>query len=259
VSGADDTCDIRRSSYLFGVARVSTSDLEKVLDVVYEAAEVDGPRPFPEPVLEAMRRLVPCDVVAFHDRTGGEPAVSQVGEPRAPVTTEIRAAARRHWYECPLTPMRGARKYSDVLTRREFHALGLYQECARPLGIEDVFRVWLGPGADGACIEFDRAQRSFTERDRGVLDILGRHLEQVWRRAARRSVLADRSDRLTPREREILELVAEGRTNAELARLLWISPATVRKHLENAYEKLDVHTRTGAVAALRNSTALLDE
>jgi RNA polymerase sigma factor (sigma-70 family) len=253
---------MRRSSYLFGVARLSASDFGKVLDVVYEAAEVDGQRSFPEPVLEAMRRLVPCDVVAFHDRTGGEPAVSQVGEPRAPVTTEIRDAARRHWFECPLTPMRGARKYSDVLTRREFHALGLYQECARPLGIEDVFRVWLGPGADGARIEFDRAQRSFTERDRAVLDILGRHLEQSWRRAARRRVFAERlnrSDPLTPREREILELVAEGRTNDEVAKLLWISPATVRKHLENAYEKLDVHTRTGAVAALRASTALVND
>ena len=34
-----------------------------------------------------------------------------------------------------------------------------------------------------------------------------------------------------------------------LAGLLWISPGTVRKHLENAYERLGVHTRTGAVAA----------
>jgi DNA-binding CsgD family transcriptional regulator len=55
---------------------------------------------------------------------------------------------------------------------------------------------------------------------------------------------------LSPREREILELVAQGLTNAQVARMLWISPGTVRKHLENAYEKLDVHTRTGAVAAL---------
>ena len=55
---------------------------------------------------------------------------------------------------------------------------------------------------------------------------------------------------MSPREREILELVAQGLTNAQVARMLWISPGTVRKHLENAYEKLDVHTRTGAVAAL---------
>ena len=54
--------------------------------------------------------------------------------------------------------------------------------------------------------------------------------------------------RLTPRECEIMDLVAEGRTNAEIAERLWISPATVRKHLENVYAKLGVHTRTAAAA-----------
>jgi DNA-binding CsgD family transcriptional regulator len=41
-------------------------------------------------------------------------------------------------------------------------------------------------------------------------------------------------------------------TNAEVARILWISPGTVRKHLEHAYEKLGVRTRAGAVGALFN-------
>jgi DNA-binding CsgD family transcriptional regulator len=50
-----------------------------------------------------------------------------------------------------------------------------------------------------------------------------------------------------------MELVAEGKTNSEVARLLWMSPGTVRKHLENAYAKLGVHNRTGAVAALRRA------
>ena len=53
---------------------------------------------------------------------------------------------------------------------------------------------------------------------------------------------------LTRRQREIVALVAEGKTNAEIARQLWISPGTVRRHLENVFAKLDVHTRTGAVA-----------
>lgn len=56
---------------------------------------------------------------------------------------------------------------------------------------------------------------------------------------------------LTEREREILTLIAEGRTNAEVATALWISPATVRKHLENAYTKLGVTTRTAAVHCAR--------
>jgi len=53
---------------------------------------------------------------------------------------------------------------------------------------------------------------------------------------------------LTVREREVLAWVARGKTNVEIARLLWLAPSTVRKHLENVYAKLGVSTRTAAVA-----------
>jgi DNA-binding CsgD family transcriptional regulator len=53
---------------------------------------------------------------------------------------------------------------------------------------------------------------------------------------------------LTAREREVLTLVARGMTNPEIARLLWLAPSTVAKHLENIYAKLGVKTRTAAVA-----------
>jgi DNA-binding CsgD family transcriptional regulator len=52
---------------------------------------------------------------------------------------------------------------------------------------------------------------------------------------------------LTAREREVLGWVARGKTNAEVAEVLWISPTTVRKHLENIYGKLGVRSRTAAV------------
>jgi len=61
---------------------------------------------------------------------------------------------------------------------------------------------------------------------------------------------------LTTREREILALVAEGRSNAEVAAALWISPGTVGKHLENAYAKLGVATRTAAVQRAREYGAI---
>jgi DNA-binding NarL/FixJ family response regulator len=51
---------------------------------------------------------------------------------------------------------------------------------------------------------------------------------------------------LTRREIEILRLVAEGRTNAQVARTLWVTEQTVKFHLSNVYRKLDVSNRTEA-------------
>lgn len=52
---------------------------------------------------------------------------------------------------------------------------------------------------------------------------------------------------LTPRENEILELLATGKMNKEVADSLQISGGTVRKHIQNIYEKLQVNTRVEAV------------
>jgi DNA-binding CsgD family transcriptional regulator len=70
------------------------------------------------------------------------------------------------------------------------------------------------------------------------------------RRANGALLLEERNEQaeLTAREREVLAWVARGMTNAEIARLLWLAPSTVRKHLENVYAKLGVSTRTAAVA-----------
>lgn len=56
---------------------------------------------------------------------------------------------------------------------------------------------------------------------------------------------ADRAE-LTKREREILQLVAEGYSNAQLARMLWVTEQTVKFHLSNVYRKLNVSNRTEA-------------
>ena len=51
---------------------------------------------------------------------------------------------------------------------------------------------------------------------------------------------------LTRREREILQLVAEGHSNAKLAKMLWVTEQTVKFHLSNVYRKLNVSNRTEA-------------
>lgn len=53
---------------------------------------------------------------------------------------------------------------------------------------------------------------------------------------------------LTERELEVLALVAAGRSNADVARMLWVSEATVKLHLSHIYGKLGVTNRTAAAA-----------
>jgi DNA-binding NarL/FixJ family response regulator len=68
----------------------------------------------------------------------------------------------------------------------------------------------------------------------------------LWNDHAREgSVSADRAE-LTKREREILKLATEGHSNAELARMLWVTEQTVKFHLSNTYRKLNVSNRTEA-------------
>ena len=54
--------------------------------------------------------------------------------------------------------------------------------------------------------------------------------------------------RLTERERQVLGLLVKGMTNKDIADTLIITPNTVKRHLKAIFEKLDVHTRSAAVA-----------
>lgn len=59
---------------------------------------------------------------------------------------------------------------------------------------------------------------------------------------------------LSNRQREILELVCEGMTNAQIARRLYLSEFTIKQHLRGAYKLLGVHNRTEAARVLQSST-----
>ncbi|GAA1784787.1 response regulator [Agromyces lapidis] len=63
-------------------------------------------------------------------------------------------------------------------------------------------------------------------------------------------------ERLTVREAEVLALVAEGRTNREIGKTLFLSEATVKSHLVHIFTKLGVGSRTAAVARARELGAI---
>lgn len=62
--------------------------------------------------------------------------------------------------------------------------------------------------------------------------------------------------RLTNREQQVMALVAEGLTNQQIAAALGVKERTIRTHLGNVYEKLDVPNRASAIAAVNRQGLL---
>jgi DNA-binding NarL/FixJ family response regulator len=71
---------------------------------------------------------------------------------------------------------------------------------------------------------------------------IARILQEDYVGALRQRGLEDRYELLSDREREILQLIAEGRANKEVANLLNISPTTVETHRGHILRKLDIHS-----------------
>ena len=242
------------------MARLSGSDYRGILELMHVGGEVEGSDPFPEQVLAKLRELVPCDTVSYgdfdpdFDREGHvwRAGVRYTGEPRAPVTHAIVEAHARLAFQYPYRPWsseaRRSLRWSDFFSRREWHALDLYWEVCRALDGEYELELWLAtPDGVAGGFGFDSFGRDFSERDKLVLDTLRPHLVQLWRNAAARRRESRSLASLTPREREILLWVARGKSNREIAAVLYLAPGTIRKHLDNVYEKLEVSNRAGAV------------
>ena len=130
----------------------------------------------------------------------------------------------------------------------------MYCDFFRPLGLEHQLILAL-PEAPGRTAKpgrtvrlvFNRGPgRDFSERDRALLALLRPHLHQAYLDAEHRR---HPIPRLTPRQWELLGLVAAGHTNGQIARRLDLSEGTIRKHLERLYTKLQVTSRTAAVTS----------
>jgi len=150
-----------------------------------------------------------------------------------------------------------ARRLSDVADMREYSETEHFEMCGMAEMPHTLLMRLPGKGETHWTLDLARTGRDFSPRDVLLMDALRPALityESLRTLAA--TVEALRSvrpgsigdDVLTAREREVLDLVAGGETNAAIAERLWISPRTVKKHLENVYEKLGVGSRTAALA-----------
>lgn len=142
---------------------------------------------------------------------------------------------------------------SDLQSRAEYHALAAYADVYRPLGAEHQLAMafpagWAGDEPRSVCLAVNRRRGDFGDDDRAVAELLRPRLARAMRRLA-----PPARKPVTRREAAVLDLLARGLTDRQIARRLAISPRTVEKHLEHAYPKLGVHGRVDAATTWLSS------
>lgn len=187
-----------------------------------------------------------------------------VGFPDPRLSVADRACFDRHFDAHPLVRFhghgrgRGAHRISDSVPFARFRHTALYHEYYRRIGIDHAIALPLL--ADGRLLVsfvLNRRGRDFSDRERCVLDLVGASLARLFAalrdaeqaRGAAALPLSQRvaaTARLTLREREVLRWLARGKTDRDIGAILGCSHRTVQKHLQRAYPKLGVETRTAA-------------
>lgn len=262
------------------MSRLTTRELKLALDALHAIGEASGGsadyaergvRWLPQLVASELTTLSVCDLASGHRSVVGFPS-GAIG----PLQIEV---FDHYFFAHPLVLEHGrnvqaeTRRISDLMSGSAFRRTPLYADYYRPIGISHVVAVPVHVD-QRFLVSFvlQRGGRPFSDHERDLLEVLRPHLVNLYRigialdRARENAgpVPAEDADPawvaalpLTPREREVLQWVAAGKSNRDIAEILGASPRTVEKHLEHVFDKLGVETRTAAAmrAAALASTA----
>lgn len=241
------------------------ADYRVALTLIGQAGEAaESVEAFARCVVQCMARLVAAELTTLSlcDLLHGRRTVA--GVPTGTVSRALCESFDRHFNQHPLVQYHavqrgpGARRITDSMSQARFRETALYNDYYRWVGVDCVVALPLHVD-DRWLVSFvlSRARRDFSERDIAALNAVGPALSAFYRQMKRleaaRATLPDRlgldgatTAALTPRESEVLEWVAAGKSDAQIGAILDISPRTVGKHLQHLYEKLGVESRTAA-------------
>lgn len=230
-------------------------DLRAALDVVHLDQPAAPEQGLPRAVLEAVGRLVRSDEVYFNDfdphRWVWYASEDHPHDPDPPNAVQVFMSL--YWgcrfCSAPDTEpdRRRIRLLSDYYSVRDWRREPLYVECLSRTGVTRSLMVPLtaGNGRSPRLVLERASGRDYGQKDRALMSLLRPHLNELYRLSQRP---AGRADALTPRQRELLGLVAQGLSTREVASQLFLAPGTVRKHLDNIFERLEVSSRLAAIA-----------
>jgi DNA-binding CsgD family transcriptional regulator len=251
---------------------VNGKQLRWSFDLVGEVADAPTVEEFSRRASEGLSRLIPAQAISFnewdytehrltgfHGRSGYLAELDYLNELWPQCEWLVRMAPpERIWR---------VETMSDYVPLKTLKRREVYDCVYRALTIDHFMAITVAAnGQRRAVMLLDRDRGEFTDDERAIGQLLipplariyrgvrtrerlaarARELEHALREVPRRRASPDGAAELTARELEVLEHVAAGRTDREIATLLYVSVRTVQKHLEHVYEKLGVRTRTAA-------------
>jgi DNA-binding CsgD family transcriptional regulator len=252
--------------------RLGHKDYDLALATVGEIYSWRTVEIFKEAQHSSLRKAIPADYLALLGYEFG-PTVKlvQQEESERRTTPEIVAIAERSMSRHPMlkyclkTGDVSAQLLSDFMKPRDLEADPDFRYLPRnDVNYSLIAPISVGPRRCSAY-SFCTKSRDFSERDRTLLNLLLPHIRQARRHAEQASAARTngcfqlageyrhRLAALTPREREVAQWIAQGKTNTEMGLILGASPRTIEKHVHRVLEKLLVENRTAAAVVINNA------
>ena len=245
--------------------RASDQDLRALAALVsQDRPDLPDGEGLPPSLLADLKDQIRCDQVSFAGMDSDRHAhwfwqENPLVEDGEELHASLKQAYWTHYWDSQFCSypsrtrdLRSTIKITDFYSTRQWHSTAMYTDHDRLTGLEHCLMLCLpeaqprtaGPGRQVRLYLSRGPGPDFSERDRAVLMLLRPHLHHAYLDAER---CRHPVPRLTPRQNDLLHLLAAGHTNTQIARRLGISEGTVRTHLENIYERLHVSSRTAAV------------
>ena len=262
------------------MGQLTGQHVSQALRLISEAGAFTHTRALVQHVVTRLPQLVGSELTTLSDCDLTTDTRHVVSFPNNAISSTERACFDQFIHQHPLVQFHSqwtnqrARRISDCLPVSWFRRTELYNEYYRRIGIGHVVALPLITGRNRiVSFVLNRERRDFGERDIQMLDLLRPGLATLYSRALQaetmRADLADMAAKLrskgvamrrlpdgaalTPREQEVLMWLGRGKSNAQIAAILAMSPRTVQKHLERIFEKLGVENRTAAVLRMLQS------
>lgn len=261
---------------------LTATDLRAVLEFAERTLYVTDYGSVESVLLAGLVELVGADAATLNETDVTGPRQVSLGWPPARLTMDLAARLRRVLLKHPFLPLYTCLRPDGSFSSQPFRISDLMSQ--RQWRDNPVAREVLPEASDqlgamlGTCngamrnVVLTRSGRTFTDRQRDVLALALRHVavaveraspqrcvglqivpQPQWVQLELKGAAAPVDAALSRRQRQVLTMVAEGWTDAQIASRLHISPRTVSKHLEHIYARLGVPNRAAAVARLADA------